>query len=235
MTSVKFFVGGVLLLTLTACAGTYHSYVDTLKLAFTTTADVELSLEDVKKAPSDLVYVKHGERPVAAMALYKIEAGQHKWISADKAMLVEEKGRVVRTVGFADNLLFLTNTASDPLRDIKSIRPDTSWLRLADWQHGEYGYQLRSSFEIDRSEQLVFFQRTVPVTLVVEHVQYEDKPNYLRFDSDWQNRFWFDSGSGTLIKSEQRLAPFGQLLTMTYISRIARVLPADTSRVGGEQ
>ena len=45
---------GLVLLTLTACAGTYHSYIDTLKLAFADTPDAELSLAEVQQAHRDL-------------------------------------------------------------------------------------------------------------------------------------------------------------------------------------
>lgn len=235
MTSVKCLMSGALLLTLTACAGTYHSYIDNLKLAFSQPTDVSLPLDKIKTAPSDLVYVKHGERAVAAMALYKIEAGQHKWVSADNAMLIEEQGRLVRTLGFGNDLLSLTNTVTDPIRRVESIRKGSNWLRLADWKNGEYGYQIRSHFEVQQDQQLVYFGQSLPVTLVVENVQYETPSNYLRFDSNWQNRFWYEAKTGTLIKSEQLLAPFREPLTMTYISRIARLLPSDSQQhVAGE-
>lgn len=223
---VKFFFSSLILLNLTACAGTYRSYVDMLDLAFTQTKDVELSLNDVKQAPSDLLYVRNGERSVAAMALYKMEGGQHKWVSADNAMLVMQQGRIVRTLGFSNDLLYLTNTASDPLLNITKINSDSSWLRLADWQSGEYGYAVRSQFEVVAGQTLRFFATDFNVTLVIEHLQYDNKSHYMRFDSNWQNRFWFDTTSGTLIKSEQTLAPFGEPISMTYISRIARLLPA---------
>ena len=222
---VKTVFSGALLLTLTACAGTYHSYIDNLQLAFAKADDVTLSLTEVINAPSDLLSVKHGDRAVAAMALHSIEAGQHKWISADNALLVMQQGRLVRTLGFSNDLLYLTNTIADPLRNHDKISADSNWLRLADWQAGEYGYALRSRFEVIPGQTLEFFQQPLQTTLVVEHVQYDNKSAYLRFDGQWQNRFWFDTASGTLIKSEQRLAPFWQPLSMTYISRIARLLP----------
>ncbi|MDP2715691.1 YjbF family lipoprotein [Rheinheimera sp.] len=226
MLFVRSVLGGLVLLTLTGCAGTYHSYIDNLQLAFAKAEDADLSLEEVINAPSDLLYVQHGERPVAAMALFKVEAGQHKWVSADKAMLIMQQGRLVRTLGFSNDLLYLTNTVSDPVQKHNTIRPDSSWLRLADWQSGEYGYALRSRFEVLPAQEVSFFQQKLTTTLVVEYVQYEDDANYLRFDNSWKNYFWFDTASGTLIRSEQTLAPFGAPITMTYISRIARLVSA---------
>ncbi|MDR6984060.1 hypothetical protein J2X32_002702 [Rheinheimera pacifica] len=233
---IKTVFSGLVLLTLTACAGTYHSYIDTLKLAFANTPDAELSLVEVQQAQHDLLYVKHGERAQAVMVLMHLEAGQHKWVSADNAMLIMEQGRLVRTLGFEHDLVHLTNTINDPVNRISVIQTGSSWLRLADWGNGEYGYTLRSTFEVIPAQELTVFQYTISTTLVVEHVSYGDKANYLRFDDNWQNYFWFDSKTGTLVKSEQTLAPFWQPITMTYASRIGRLLPPiSTSNTGGVQ
>lgn len=233
MATVKLLLSGLVLLALTACAGTYRSYVDTLNLVFTATPDAELSLAEVQQSKYDLLYVTHGERPQAVMVLMYLEAGQHKWISADNAMLVMEQGRIVRTLGFAHDLLYLTNTISDPLSHKANIKPNSSWLRLADWKHGEYGYALKSRFEVMPAQELIVFQQKIDTIMIIEYVQYEDNANYLRFDGGWKNYFWFDSRTGTLLKSEQKLAPFWQPITMTYASRIARLLKsADMESVG---
>ncbi|WP_240222200.1 YjbF family lipoprotein [Rheinheimera hassiensis] len=236
ITLIKMVFSGLMLLTLTACAGTYHSYMDTLKLAFADIPNAELSVAEVQQSQYDLLYVKHGDRAQAVMVLMHLEAGQHKWISADNAMLIMEHGRLVRTLGLENDLLHLTNTINDPVRRRVSIRSDATWLRLADWHNGEYGYALRSRFEIIPAQHLTVFQQQMNTTLIVEHVKYEDSANYLRFDDNWQNYFWFDSESGTLIKSEQTLSPFSQPITMTYVSRIGRLLPQlSTTNTGGSQ
>lgn len=224
-TAIKQFIGGSLLLALTGCAGTYSSYLDTLKLAFASSEDVSLTLQQVRSAPSDLLYVRHGERSQAAMALLRLEAGQHKWVSADNALLIMEQGRIVRTVGFSNDLLHLSNTQADQIRQPDAINADSRWLRLADWQNGEYGYVLESRFNVQPNQNVAFFGHEINTTLIIEQVSYNSKANYLRFDQQWQNYFWFDTASGTLIKSEQQLAPFTERLEMTYISRIARLLP----------
>ncbi|MGP9801354.1 YjbF family lipoprotein [Rheinheimera sp. NSM] len=216
---------------LSSCAGTYHSYIDTIKLALADTPDAELSIDEVLSSKSDLLYVTHGERSQAAMALMFIEAGQHKWVSADDALLVMEQGRIVRTLGFGRDLLYLTNTAADPVARYNTINAQSSWLRLADWQHGEYGYPLKSRFELMPGQQLSFFNSMLNTTLVVEYVTYQAEPNYVRFDGQWKNYFWFDTASGALLKSEQTLAPFREPVSMTYISRIARLVRDGSSGV----
>lgn len=229
-TAIRQLICGSILLALTGCAGTYHSYLDTLKLAFSSSEDVSLSLEQVLVAPSDLMYVRHGERSLAAMALLRLEAGQHKWVSADNALLIMEQGRIVRTVGLSNDLLHLTNTEADLIRQYDAITADSQWLRLADWQHGEYGYELSSNFTVQTNQMVEFFGYQINTTLVMEQVSYNSKPNYLRFDKQWQNFFWYDTDTGTLIKSVQQLAPFTEPLEMTYISRIARLIPSAATR-----
>ncbi|WP_243695487.1 YjbF family lipoprotein [Rheinheimera sp. D18] len=227
MTVIKGVVAVIALSMLSACAGTYNAYIDTLTLAFAKPTDISLTLADVQAAKSDLLYVKRGERSQAAMALLHIEAGQHKWVSGDKALLIIEQGRIVRTTGFSDNLLYLSNTGADAIRNVAAITPNSSWHRIADWQHGEYGYALQSTFLRQEQHALPFFQHSFDTILVTEDVYYASDANFLRTDRNWKNYFWFDTASGTLIKSIQTLAPFAEPIEMIYISRIARLLPAD--------
>ncbi|GAB2921976.1 YjbF family lipoprotein [Rheinheimera gaetbuli] len=226
-TAIKQLVAAGALLVLSACSGTYNSYIDTLQLAFSTPQDVNLTLQQVREARSDLIYVRHGERSQAAMALLRLEAGQHKWVSADNALLIMQQGRIVRTVGFTNDLLHLSNIQGDQIRQTEAINPATEWLRLADWQNGEYGYALSSRFSVAPGEVMKFFGHSLNTTRITEQVTYASPANYVRLDNRWQNDFWFDTNTGTLIKSAQQLAPFGERFEMTYISRIARLVPAD--------
>ena len=68
-----------------------------------------ISLEHVQNSAIDLMEIKRGNRTKAIMALAYIEAGQHKWISGDQAMLILEQGRIVRTLGLATNLDYLSD------------------------------------------------------------------------------------------------------------------------------
>ncbi|MDX3773630.1 YjbF family lipoprotein [Chromatiaceae bacterium AAb-1] len=209
---------------LTSCSGTYHSYYDTLKLAFNSNQDAELTLQQVRDAEYDLLYVRSGERAQAVMALAYIEYGQHKWISEDQALLVLEQGRIVKTTGFAQDLLYLTNTMDDPLKRPLNMQSGRKWLRLADWKHGEYGYQLRSEFQSAGNQPLVFFGKSIDSVLMIEAVEYLDQSNFLHFNRRWQNYFWFDAKTGALLKSKQLLAPFWHEIETTHISQIARLL-----------
>ncbi len=79
---------------------------------------------------------------------------------------------------------------------------------------------------MQHNQPLSFFGHSFNTTRLTEQVTYASPANYLRLDKQWQNNFWFDAKTGTLIKSEQQLAPFGEPIQMTYISRIARLVPS---------
>jgi hypothetical protein len=226
---LKRLASAAVILSLTACAGTYHAYKDTLRLAFTKQPDASLTLAEITAAKFDYLYVSHGERPQSVLALMFIEQGQLKWISADDAMLITEQGRIVKTLGFNNDLLTLTAATSDPIANWVKINPQTSWQRLLDWSAGEYGYSVNSYFEVQNGHSLQFFQHDIAVTKVIEYVSYDAPANYVRFDQDWQNIFWFDANSGALLQSQQQLAPFTEPMQLIFISQVARELAKQVS------
>lgn len=214
----------VCLLLLMSCSGTYRSYTDMLQLAFSETPDVQLPYAAFTTAKHDYLYVKQGEQAQVAMALMFIEQGQFKWVSADRVVLVTEQGRIVRTVGLNNDLLYLTNTSSDPLKKPLNFTSTASWSRLADWQQHEYGYSLRSTFHYGPVETMQFFGQQLDVVPLTENVQYAADANFVRFDDKWQNRFWLEAKTGTVLKSRQMLAPWGEPFELTFISEVARQL-----------
>lgn len=209
---------------LISCSGTYNAYYNSLKFAFGGQPQAELTLQQVREADYDLLYVKSGERAQAVMVLAYLENGLHKWVSQDQAMLVLDKGRIVKTLGFDNDLLYLTNTVEDPLKRPVRVQDGRKWLRLADWKQDEYGYQLRSEFRNAGTEMLTFYDQSISSVLLIETVTYLDKSEFLRGDKQWRNYFWFDAKTGTLLKSRQQLAPFWHEIEITHISHIARLL-----------
>ncbi|MGI5308747.1 YjbF family lipoprotein [Rheinheimera sp. WS51] len=224
MALLKWLAVATVTLSLTSCAGTYRAYKDTLQYAFTEQPDASLTLAEVVNSKFDYLYVKHGERPQSVLALMFLEQNQLKWISADQAMLIMEHGRIVRTLGFSNDLLVLSAAAVDPLANIESIDDNTQWQRQLDWAGGEYGYSVTSRFVVEPGHSLRLFDQDIAVTKVIEHLDYASPSNYLRFDQHWQNVFWFDAKSGLLLQSQQQLAPFTEPMQLTFISRVARQL-----------
>jgi len=207
----------------TSCSGTYHAYYETLKLAFSESTDAQMSLVEVQQSPVDVISLKRGERPVAIMALAYLENAQHKWVSRDNAMLIIEKGRVVRTLGLKENLLYLANTKSDPLKSFPSVMPKKQWQSMADFTGDQYAYPLESTFTTEKSEVLQALSLNITTLLFVENVSYLAPANFIRVNNGWTNYYWYDKQSGELIKTIQTLSPLAEPLEITYLSRISRL------------
>jgi hypothetical protein len=211
------------------CSGTYHAYYDALSYAFKGPEPVELSLQALKQAPADLMYVAHGVRPQAAMALAFNEQNQTKWISADNATLTLEQGRVVRTTGLSNNLLSLNNTAADPLKLGYQQLNGRAWLRQADWSAGEFGYTIQSRFTEQGRDTLQYFAQNFNVVHITEQLHYTNSSNFLRYNQSWQNHYWFHVETGMLLKTRQQLSPLTEPLELVFISQVARLLQEQSS------
>lgn len=207
---------------LTSCAGTYRSYADMIRFAFIPGDGASLTASQIRGASHDYVYITYGKRPQAALGLMFIEQNKFKWVSADNAMLVTANGRISKTVGLENDLLYVSNLDSDPLQ--KGVNSGDSWERIIDWQNGEYGYQVDSSFEVFSEQYIEFFSNRIKVTKVVETLEYKSSSRFWRFNRTWHNVFWIEPTSGTVLKSVQQLSPIGEPFELTFISEIVRHL-----------
>lgn len=216
----------LILIFTSACSGTYHAYYQTLQIAFSEQTNAEMTLAEVQQSEADVISVKRGDRPTAIMALAYIENGQHKWVSNDNAMLIIEKGRISRTLGLNENLLYLSNTELDPLKSLpKAPTHETklqTWLRIADNTGDEYGYPIESTFSQQQHDNVPMLGINTEAVLYIETVHYKAPSNYIRLHSSWKNHYWY-AKSGELIKSIQKVSPLSEPFEITYLSRIARL------------
>jgi hypothetical protein len=225
--NVKTFQLSILILMFSCgCSGTYHAYYQTLKIAFAKQDNAKITTREVQQSEIDVISVKRGERPTAIMALAYLENDQHKWVSSDNVMLVMEKGRIIRTLGFEENLLHSSNTNFDPLKSLpnhSSDKPEPlTWSRIIDRTGDEYGYPIESIFSQASQDTVQALNLKIEAILYVETLNYDAPANYLRFNNSWQNHFWYTK-SGELIKSIQKVSPLSESLEITYLSRIARL------------
>ena len=210
-------------ITLCSCGGTYHAYYDTLKIALKEPQDASMTLEEVGQSSIDLMSVTRSERPTAIMALAYLEKGQHKWVSGDDIMFVLEKGRLVRTLGLDNDLIHTVNTKEDPLKDASHLLKERQWQFALDWENDEYGYPVTSTFGQPMSEPLTILTKSIDSIRVTETLRFEAPSEYIQTTPEWQNYYWYDKTTGTLIKSKQTLSPLSEPIEMTYLSRIARL------------
>ena len=225
--NVKTFTLSALILIFTsACSGTYHAYYQTLKIAFSDKSDAKLTLVEVQQSDVDVISVKRGERPNVIMALAYIENGQHKWVSSDKAMFVIDKGRLIRTLGLDKDLLYTSITGVDPLKSLPHttiyVPQQQAWTRTVDQTGDEYGHPIESIFNAAIQDSVQILNLDIDAILYVETLNYKTPTNYIRFNRNWKNYYWY-AKSGEMIKSIQITSPLSEALEITYLSRIARL------------
>jgi hypothetical protein len=216
----------LILILISGCSGTYQAYYQTLKIAFAEQDNAKITLVEVQLSDIDVMSVKRGERPVAIMALAYIENSQHKWVSSDNTMLIMDKGRIIRTIGLNENLLYSSNTDSDPLKSLPNYsieKPNQqTWSRIVDRTGDEYAYPIESIFSQASLDTVQALNINIEAILYVETLNYKAPANYLRLNSSWKNHFWY-AKNGDLIKSIQKVSPLSESLEITYLSRIARL------------
>jgi len=225
--NVKILTLSALVLIITSgCSGTHHAYYQTLKIAFTEQDNAKMTLIEVQQSKVDVISVKRGERPAAIMALAYLENGLHKWVSSDNTMLIMDKGRIIRTVGLGENLLYVSNTDLDPLKSLPNLSKDELqrqiWSRIIDRTGDEYGYPMESIFNQAFQGTLQALSLNIEANLYVETLSYPAPANYLQLNNSWKNCYWY-AKNGDLIKSIQKVSPLSESLEITYLSRIARL------------
>lgn len=206
-------------LSLAGCSNTVRTYTDTLNLAFNPGEGATLTKEQLADRKADALYATVGTLPRAQLALAYIEHGQYKWISADNAFLVLEHGRLVKTTGFDNDLLFVTGTDKDPLKQpMTKIQPGQQWQGATDWAaRQEAGYKISYEITDIRVDKIELLERQFDTKLVTELVTFSNGETAT-------NLFWFDLSSGLLLKSQQQIAPFWPQVELIHISSAARLM-----------
>ena len=198
-----------------ACSNPLKVHYDNIKLALLLNQDAEVTLEEVNQSEVDLALIKSGNRAVAKIAKAYSEFNKDKWISKDRAMLVIKDHRIIKTVGFKNDQLTILTGATDPLADIASIHNKT-WQWQIDWEVGEYGYHIASSFHTDK-DTIQLLNQSFEVLLITEQVIYAD-------GSEWENYYWLDKESGLMLKTIQKNAPFADQFEISFVSNAARLM-----------
>lgn len=213
------------LFTLSGCSSTSRTYIDTLKLAFDRGEGASLSNEDLAGRDRDVLYVTVGNLPRAVLVLAYTEFGQQKWISADNAMLVLENGRLVKTTGFTNDLLYMSDRNNDPLKQpMVKIQPGQSWQAYTDWSvKQETGYLQQYEIIDAVIEKIEIQGQQFDTKQVIETVTF--------FNGDTAyNKFWYDLTTGQLLKSQQQIAPFWPAVEVVHLSTAGRLSGVIKSR-----
>ncbi|WP_058972280.1 YjbF family lipoprotein [Type-D symbiont of Plautia stali] len=192
----------LLCLLLQACTQTQKGLEQTVMLAVNGPDDVTVTDEQVASLPYASLYARINEGPRIFVVLGYDEQGQQKWITQDKAMLVMQHGRLVKTLGLVDNLDAVSNLAQDPLADPLHLQNNASWTRVVQWREKENVRAATAVSRFQRGDDTVLnvAGERVPCRVWIETVSMES------LGAEWQNTFWIDNRDGAVLQSHQMLA-----------------------------
>jgi hypothetical protein len=204
---------------LSGCGQQSSSIIETTKLAMVGQPDTEISAQQVAKIPYASAYLKIGDAPRAFVVLGFANADHLKWFTADRNMLVTRTGRVIKTLGFGNDLLFSDSALSDPLSDGKTLLKQNS---SPTWQHrevwsGKYqsGYTLTSTFSNMGVDAVTVLDTPRKLVRIDEKVQIP------ALKTGYTNSFWLDPDSGDVVQSYQYLGPDLPLVQFTTLKPYA--------------
>ncbi|MDO6692977.1 YjbF family lipoprotein [Aliiglaciecola sp. 3_MG-2023] len=206
---------------LSACSSTQRAYQQNIKLYFSSKDNVTLNKESVLTSPVDLLYIKAGERPYVTLALAFIENSQYKWVSADDAVMITQNGRLVRTLGLDNNLIYVDNLDNDPMASKSNITENATWNSYLDLDPQQYGVKLHSSFSRESNIPLAILEQQFLTIKITEYVTTQDA---LGNTENWQNEYWYHMQSGQLLRSSQQFSGLTERYDMQYVSRAMRLL-----------
>jgi len=161
---------------------------------------IQLTHDEIQNMRYASQYMRINNGPQIFVVLAFDENGQQKWVTQDRAMIVTEHSRIVKTTGLGDNLQQVTNLANDPLINPNQIIDGASWTRQMAWtEHQQVRMATaRSTFTWDGTDTLKVAMSTTPVRVLDEEITADGKT--------WHNRFWVDS-DGHIRQSKQYLGP----------------------------
>lgn len=189
---------------LSGCTQKFQDTTDTLSEAFLGFGDVEMSEQQVSKLEYASLYAKINDGPKIFMVLAFAEnnpATGHtrlKWLSADRAMIVTENGRITKTLKLPGSNL--ANLSSSTRLTVPSNQTK-SWNAVFDWQPSyNYGSQAQVTSK-------AFSEQVIDSLLWEKRVtRIQETYNFNQLGESMQSDFWVDT-SGNVVKSSQWLIP----------------------------
>ncbi|AIU68070.1 YjbF family lipoprotein [Vibrio coralliilyticus] len=189
---------------LAGCTQRFSDTNDTLKEAFWGFEDVILNKDAIEKLPYASSYFKINGGPQIFMVLAFVEKNpqsgktQHKWLSSDKAMIVTEEGRIVRTYNLPEANL-AGKISSNSI--IHFNTPQYHWTSIYDWQpEYQYNHQAKVTTESVATIQLDSVMWSQKVKIWQEYISFE------RLGETMQSTFWVND-NGDVLKSAQWVIP----------------------------
>lgn len=203
----------LLCLLLQGCTQTQKGMGETFRLAFFGADNIQMTNEQIENLPYASLYLRINGGQQLFVVLGYNENGQQKWITRDRAMLVIEHGRLVKTLGLAENLNQVSNLQHDPLRGALHLSEGAIWSRILRWtENGQARADTATSrFTQGKDEVLQLAGRPVACHIWQEEVSLAEN------GASWRNTFWVDASSGQIRRSQQTLGADALSIDITIL------------------
>ncbi|MGU9867229.1 MAG: YjbF family lipoprotein [Gammaproteobacteria bacterium] len=184
---------------------------DTFKQTFTS-QDAVIDNTKVASIPYASMSLTVDDGPLAFIVLAWNEHNTQKWLTADSKMVSTQNGRIIKTIGFQDNLLKLESDKPDPLSSPLSIQEGQQWRVQMQWNSGTFhSATVTSRFHWAGTQNFTILDTSRNYRLLEEHVTAEqDGATYVQ-------RYWVDAQTGKVVHSEQNLHPHGPMWSLTLL------------------
>lgn len=197
----------LLLFALSGCSQKVQDLSETVRVATLGYKDVELSRAQITALPYAAIQLKWGQGPRVLSVLGFAEGNELKWLTKDKKMVVTRHGRLIKTLGYPQDLRYVGNIGADPLPNLLHLwqqqnAEGMAWGSERDWQPGYYsGYPVLSRFSYQGEDTLTILDE--PVRLL----KFSEQVRYPKLNITDTNTFWLSPSSGEVIKSLQAMGP----------------------------
>lgn len=197
------------------CSGTLYVYKENFRLFFKSSETAIPDRAYVTASKFDIAQVSFADKR-AIMALAFVEHGQDKFISADNGFLIFQRGRIVRSAGFIDNLQYVHNLQQDPLQ-LSYQQLDSKQWDFVLQSDSQPAIAAKAQFNQGSPQALSLLDGSINTVLVEESVEVTGGPDFV-------NQYWFDAQSGDLLQTVQHLPNLAEPVTVVFLSRANRVL-----------
>ena len=144
----------------------------------------------------------------ALLVLGKAEGDELHWISADRSVLVTRHGRLVKTVGFNENLLKTAFSGPDFFDNWRDDQKPSQINRVVDLAPGNrYGIPVISTFKAIAKETINIGSKSYQTT------RFEENGSAPMLAWTFVNNYWADD-KGRVWRSTQQISPASPLVTI---------------------
>ncbi len=211
---ITMFIG---LLILSGCTNKMDNVNDTVKALYDSYQDIELSTDEVQQLPYPSAYVRlnDGQQIFMVLAFADInpetQVPRLSWISSDRALIITEQGRIVKTVSLENsNLNGITATAPFlPVNDLKAWQAEYHWMP-----------DYRFNFEANMVPSYIGEAQISSSQWQLNTKHYQELITFTGLEKSFANHYWMTSDE-KVVKTIQYIGPNLTKIEMTFLKTYA--------------